>query len=203
MKINVLDLKGNKIETIDFAVESNSSVNSVIRYLRSYLSNQRQGTSAVKTRSMVRGGGKKPWKQKGTGRARAGSIRSPLWVGGGRSHGPSPKSWRSGLPKSAKASSFKFALESVLNNEALSFVDFASFEKVSSKNANQFVVDASFDKDTILLVHNNNDILSKSFRNLKNTSVVDIKSLNTHDLVRASKVIVEKEAVEMLKEKTK
>ena len=203
MKINVLDLKGNKLEAIELSVKTGGSIDGALRYLRVFLSNQRQGTSAVKTRAMVSGGGKKPWKQKGTGRARAGSTRSPLWVGGGRAHGPMPKSWRLSIPRSLKASTFNFALNTLIENGSVSFVDFSSLDKVSTKNAFQFVKDASFENEKLVLVHNNNDIVIKSFRNLKNIEIVDVKTVNSFNLVSASKVIIDKEAAELLKEKLK
>lgn len=203
MKINVLDLKGNKLETVELAVKSENSIDSALRYLRVFLTNQRQGTSSTKTRREVSGGGKKPWKQKGTGRARAGSTRSPLWVGGGRSHGPKPKSWRLSLPKSLKISAFGYALNSLIENENVSFVDFSSLDKVSAKNAQKFMNDASLDNHKLVLVHNNNDMVVKSFRNLKNINIVDVKSVNSFDLISASKVIVDKEAAELLKERVK
>lgn len=203
MKIKVLDIKGKNIETIDLAVKKEGSMESALRYIRVFLSNQRQGTSSTKTRREVSGGGKKPWKQKGTGRARAGSIRSPLWVGGGISHGPKPKSWKLQLTKNIKLGSWAFALNNLANNDSLVAVDFSSINKPSSKIAQEFVKETKFDPEKLLIVHQNNDIVFRSFRNIKNAKVMDFKSVSTFDLLSASKVIVDKESIDSLKEKLK
>jgi large subunit ribosomal protein L4 len=203
MKINVLDLKGKNIETIDLNPKKEGSIDNVLRYIRVFFSNQRQGTSSTKTRREVSGGGKKPWKQKGTGRARAGSTRSPLWVGGGVSHGPKPKSWRLSLPKTVKSEAFAVVVKNYANNENLMVVDFSDLKKASTKSAQTFMSEASLNDQKVLLVHQNNEIVSKSFRNLRNTTVIDIKSLNTFDIVSASKVVFDKESLEVLKEKIK
>ena len=118
MKITVTDEKGKKIEDIEldkvvFGQEPNDDL--LLQYLHIYKSNQRQGTSSAKTRSEVSGGGKKPWKQKGTGRARAGSIRSPIWRHGGVAHGPKPKSWNLKMPKKMKKRAMQCALTSKYN----------------------------------------------------------------------------------------
>ena len=152
---------------------------------------------------MVRGGGKKPWKQKGSGRARAGSSRSPLWVGGGVSHGPMPKSWRLSLPRSVKLGSFAYAVSQHAKNETLMFVDFSSLKKAATKPAFEFMSGASLEKEKVLIIHQSNDVLSKSFRNIKNTKILDFKSVNTFDLLNVSKVVIDKEAVESLKERLK
>ena len=203
MKIKVLDIKGNNIDNVDLKLVMGGSIQSALKYIRVFLSNQRQGTSATKTRAMVRGGGKKPWKQKGSGRARAGSSRSPLWVGGGVSHGPMPKSWRLSLPRSVKLGSFAYAVSQHAKNETLMFADFSSLKKAATKPAFEFMSGASLEKEKVLIIHQSNDVLSKSFRNIKNTKILDFKSVNTFDLLNVSKVVIDKEAVESLKERLK
>ena len=203
MKIKVLDIKGNNIDNVEIKLVMGGSIQNALKYIRVFLSNQRQGTSATKTRAMVRGGGKKPWKQKGSGRARAGSSRSPLWVGGGVSHGPMPKSWRLSLPKSVKLGSFAYAVSQHAKNETLMFADFSSLKKAATKPAFEFMSGASLEKEKVLIIHQSNDVLSKSFRNIKNTKILDFKSVNTFDLLNVSKVVIDKEAVESLKERLK
>ena len=203
MKIKVLDIKGNNIDNVDLKLVMGGSIQNALKYIRVFLSNQRQGTSATKTRAMVRGGGKKPWKQKGSGRARAGSSRSPLWVGGGVSHGPMPKSWRLSLPRSVKLGSFAYAVSQHAKNETLMFADFSSLKKAATKPAFEFMSGASLEKEKVLIIHQSNDVLSKSFRNIKNTKILDFKSVNTFDLLNVSKVVIDKEAVESLKERLK
>ena len=136
LKVDVLNMDGKKVEDIElnengFGVEVNDVV--VHTALVNYLANQRQGTQSTKTRSEVSGGGKKPWKQKGTGRARQGSIRAPQWIKGGIALGPKPRSYRYSIPKKVKQLAFKSVLTSKLQEGKLVVLDKLNLDEIKTK----------------------------------------------------------------------
>ncbi len=170
-----------------------------MQYLRVHSFNSRQGTSKVKTRSEVRGGGKKPWKQKGTGRARAGSSRSPLWVGGGVVHGPQPKNWAKKITQKMRSKAFKNSISVKLSDDSfLGLICPGKDKKISTKSASEFLKSIKIENGNILIIHSGNDYLYKSFRNLKSVKLVDVGELSTYDILSAAKAIVEKSALEKL-----
>ncbi len=198
MKVKVLDLEGKLQEELnieEFEKDYVPNADHIARFIRVFQTNQRQGTSKTKKRSEVRGGGKKPWKQKGTGRARAGSSRSPLWVGGGTSNGPKPKSWTIRSTKELKLSALKSALALKIADGTLNLVDWKNeFEKASSKKAS--ALSNKFEGRT-LVVHDARTAF-QSFRNLKNTQVATVKDVNAYDITRNAQVIFEKGAFQSL-----
>src|SRR3989344_2069599 len=142
MKIDVLDIKGKKVDEITlkkeiFGIEPNETV--LAQYVRVYRTNQRQGTSSTLNRGEVSGGGKKPWKQKGTGRARVGSTRNPIWVHGGVAHGPKPKDWTLKLPKKVKRLALISALSSAVEKKKLTVLDKIEIESPKSKLVSEIV----------------------------------------------------------------
>lgn len=198
MKIDVINLKGEKIEQIDlkdsvFGFEPNLEV--LKQYIRVFRTNQRQGTSSTKTRSEVSGGGAKPWRQKGTGRARHGSNRSPIWVGGGVAHGPKPKSWRLSISKSMKDNALKSALSIKMKDKKIIVLENVKIEKPSTKDFSKALEKIKINGKTSIVWTGECDNLIKSSRNLPQISLVNAESLGAYDVVKASSMIFLKDAI--------
>ncbi len=202
MNLPVLDIKAKKISEIEVNDSVfNSRVNDKVlaQYIYVYLSNQRESNAQTKDRSQVRGGGKKPWKQKGTGRARVGSIRSPIWKGGGVTFGPTNNTnWKRKLTKSFKASAFRNAF-SKLNKEGLiNIVDSFEIKEPSTKEAIDIQKNFENPKKITIITSKKNENLMKSFSNIKKTNVVMVTEVNVYDLLNGGKVLVEKEALDYI-----
>ena len=165
-------------------------------YSKAYLANLRAGTAHTKTRSDVKGGGKKPWRQKGTGRARAGSITSPVFVGGGVAHGPkNTKNWSQKLNKKQKAVALKFALNEKAENEALFVVDTIKIESGKTKDAVAFLNQIN-QRDYLVVVDTLDEKTFLAFRNVKNAYVIEVDELNACDTASFYSVVFEKSAFE-------
>ena len=198
MKIDVINLKGEKVEKIDlsdevFGFEPNKEV--LKQYIRVYQANQRQGTSSTKTRSEVSGGGVKPWRQKGTGRARHGSIRSPIWVGGGVAHGPKPKSWRLSLNKSIKKNALKSALSQRMSEKKIIVLDNVKIDKPSTKDLIGALKKLKVEGKTLLVWIGESENLIKSVRNIPGIFLVNAGSLGAFDVMKTQNTIFLKDAV--------
>ncbi len=166
-----------------------------------YLANQRQGTHATKTRGMVRGGGKKPWRQKHTGRARHGSIRSPLWKGGGVVFGPQPRDYSYKLPKKQKRVALKVALSAKLKDGELTVVDSLSFERPRTKEMVAFLKGLNLDKSSVLIVTEDKDEnVFLSARNIPGVDVMRAQDLNTYELLVHQNVVITKDALKKIQE---
>lgn len=170
------------------------------------LNNQRRGTAKVKTRSEVRGGGTKPWVQKGTGRARAGSIRSPLWVGGGISHGPQPRSYKSDLPKKARG----LALLQSINakqNEVIVIKDLPKIENAKTKNLVNVIKSSSWDKYPLLIIasskEGNFSELVRASRNIPYVVVKECDFVGVFDILKANHLVITEEALNWIKGRIK
>jgi len=167
-----------------------------------YLANQRQGTHQSKTRAMVSGGGKKPWRQKGTGRARAGSIRSIIWRGGGKAFGPHPHRYTMGINQKEKRLARRAALSDKARNNAITLIEDFTINEPKA----QFIADIlkalniNTDDRTILVLKEHSPILWQSCRNIKNLSVRPAYQLCTYDIVRQERIIVQKSAMEHINE---
>lgn len=166
-----------------------------------FLANQRQGTVSTKTRSKVRGGGRKPWRQKGTGRARAGSIRSPIWTGGATVFGPQPRSYRSRLPRKTR----RLALVSAMSQRALegkiAVVDGFTFEAPRTKVVADFVKAAGFEGNKVCFITlNTEEAAVKSCSNIPGVSILTQSTLNVYDLMNADMLVFTSEALEGVKE---
>lgn len=192
-----------KLSDAVFGAELNESL--IHSAVRNYLANARQGTAKAKTRGNVRGGGKKPWKQKGTGRARVASIRSPLWRGGGRVHGPLPKDWSYNLPKKMRRGAIRSALSERLREENIVVLDEIVLDDRKTKGFVAFMDSlglAENGKQTKTLIvdslDNNNLILSS--RNVQKTKVVNSYGVNVYDLIYHEKIVFSKAAIEELNE---
>lgn len=204
-KVAVYDMTGKQtgeeIELMDyvFGVEFNEAV--VHQAVVMQQANERQGTHATKTRGMVRGGGRKPWKQKGTGRARAGSVRSPLWVGGGTVFGPAPRSHAKDMPRKARRLAIRCALSAKVAEGALVVVDNLTFDAPKTKDAvallNGF---EAVDKKTLIITDGENENVEKSSRNIEKVKALSNDCLNVYDILNAEKVLLAKDAVARIEE---
>lgn len=204
MKIDVLNLKGEKIEEIElnkevFGYEPNSEV--VKQYVRVYRTNQRQGTSSTKTRSEVSGGGAKPWRQKGTGRARHGSNRSPIWVHGGVAHGPKAKSWSLSLPKAMKNIALKSVLSDRFKEGKILVVDKIEIDKPKTKEFSASLKKLKVDGKLLFVLSGESTNIVKSSRNLPNVSLVKVGSLGAYDALNSPSIIFMKEAILKIQER--
>ena len=204
MKLDIIKLDGSKVSdfTADksvFGIKPNLGV--VRQAVLAELTNMRQGTHATKNRALVNGGGRKPWKQKGRGVARAGTIRSPLWKGGGAIFGPEPHAYNHKLPKKLS----QLARRSILSSKASegNLVIVEDFELDSHKTADFVRILVALElqnKKVTLLVTGLADNLDKAVRNLKNVYLVDAKKVSTYDLIDCEVLVIEKASVSILTE---
>ena len=204
MKLKVLDTKGKTVEDITlnkdvFDAETNDKI--LRQYLRVYQMNQRQGTSSTKTRSEISGGGRKPWPQKGTGRARHGSIRSPIWRTGGISHGPKPKNWSLNLPKKMKKNAIISALSYAASKGKPIIVDKIDIRKPKTKKFVEIIEKLKLGGKILLVLDEKNENVYKSARNIEKVKVSLVDNLNAYDLLNADYIVILKKAVEKLQEK--
>ncbi len=165
--------------------------------VRAYLANQRQGTAAAKTRSDVAGGGRKPWRQKGTGRARAGTIRSPIWAGGGVAFPPIPHSWRQRLPKKVKTLARRSALNDRAENDRVVIADLPEMKSPKTRDLVAFVSAIDVPGKVLLLTDGVNKNLYLSSRNLRAVSVVPFGDESVYDVLWAHTVVIERSALEI------
>lgn len=169
--------------------------------VRAQLASRRSGTAATKTRSQVRGGGRKPWRQKGTGRARAGSTRSPIWVGGATVFGPQPRSYAYRLPRSARKTALRAALAHKLRAQALVVIDDIRFDQPKTKQMVDLLTRLELGDSVLLLLGEADVNVQKSARNLPGVKVLLSPGLNVYDLLRYRKVLATQAAVRQIAER--
>lgn len=195
---NIAGQETGEIELNDsvFGVDYNEAVihQAVVRQM----ANERLGTHATKTRGLVRGGGKKPWKQKGTGRARVGSIRSPLWVGGGTVFGPTPRSHAKDMPRKARQLAVKSALSEKLRANELIIIDAIDFEAPKTKNVVKMLADLHSEGKALIVDGARNTVLSA--RNIPGVKAYAPSGLNIYDIVNTDKLFLTQEAVKKIEE---
>ena len=180
-----------------FKIKPNDDV--IFRAVMSENTNSRQGTSSTKTRSEVSCGGKKPWKQKGRGAARAGTIRSPLWKGGGITHGPKPKNYKYDLPKKMKQLARRSVLSQRIKDKQIIVVDELKFDTPKTKNFLKLMISLGInDKKVAFFPEKNTDVVFKSARNLPNVTIVVSKNASTYDLLDAEVLLFDKEGIKAL-----
>ncbi|MCB0727939.1 MAG: 50S ribosomal protein L4 [Ignavibacteriae bacterium] len=203
MELKVYKLDGSESgETVSlpkevFEIEPNQHL--IYQSVRSYLSNQRQGTHKTKGRSEVRGGGKKPFRQKGTGRARQGTSRSPIMVGGGNIFGPIPHTYKLNIPKKAARLARKSALSFKAKENEIMIIEDFSFEAPKTKDLANILKSLKVDeKKTLLLVAEKNDNVYKSGRNLPKVNVLISDKAATYDLLNNKLILLQKSAVDTL-----
>jgi large subunit ribosomal protein L4 len=197
-EIEVYNIKGQSIGKIELDKEIfNGEVNEPILHqvVRMYEANQRQGTASTKTRSDVRGGGKKPWKQKGTGRARAGTIRSPLWRGGGIVFGPHPRDYSYSVPKSVKRLALISSLNAKLNDNNLVVIDDIKLEKAKTKEFAAVLRNVKADKKPLLVLDDKNETVIRASRNIPNLLLRDYKTLNAYEVLKQQKLVLTQKAL--------
>lgn len=202
-KITLYNMNGTKAGEIElqdsvFGVEYNEAVihQAVVRQLH----NQRLGTHATKTRGMVRGGGKKPWRQKGTGRARVGSIRSPLWVGGGTVFGPQPREYYKAMPRKARRLAVKSALSYKVSNEDIFVIDQIELAKPKTKEVLNLLNNFDIGNEKALIVTEGDAILERCARNIQGVKAMPVTALNIYDIVHYTKLFITKGAVAKIEE---
>ncbi len=204
-KVQVLDTSGKKVsemtvpkEIFAYPVKEHLLYEAVVNYR----ANQRRGTASTKTRSEVRGGGRKPWRQKGTGRARAGSIRSPLWRSGGVTFGPKPRSYYYSLPKKARRNALKSALSMKLAENQLLILKALELKEPKTKEGAKLLKSLKLDS-ALIVDHHKNKNLFLSFRNLPKAKAVDCNSVNVYDVLNHKWLVFTQTAFESLMEKLK
>lgn len=181
-----------------FAIEPNE--NAIYDVVIMQQASLRQGTHKVKGRSEVSGGGRKPWRQKGTGRARQGSIRSPQWVGGGRAFGPTPRSYAYKLPRKVRRLALRSALSNKVAENNFIVVDELAFETPKTKLFQEVLNNLQVENKVLVVINKDNDNAQLSARNLPNVKVVDENNVNAFDLVNSEKVIITKAALSNVEE---
>lgn len=163
------------------------------------LANKRQGTQSAKTRAEVSGGGIKPWRQKGTGRARQGSIRAPQWIHGGMVFAVKPRSYRTSVPKSMRRVAMKSALTSKINDEQMVVLDNLELDAPKTKEIVK-MLNAFNAKKTLIVTAESNENVYKSARNIEGVEILPVNNLNVYDLLKFEKLIITKEAVSKIEE---
>ena len=202
-KVDVYDIAGKKVDTVElkdevFGIEPNEAV--VHSVLVNYLANQRQGTQSTKTRAEVSGGGRKPWRQKGTGRARQGSIRAPQWIKGGIALGPKPRSYKYTVNKKEKRLAIKSCLSSkVLENE-LVVVDSLPLKEIKTKEMVKALNNLKVEGKTLILLPEKNETVQKSARNIEGVKTIVANNINVFDLLKYSNLILPVDTVKKLEE---
>ena len=202
-KLAVLDKTGKKVSDIElkdeiFAIEPNKSAMHLV--VVNYLANQRQGTQSTLTRSEVSGGGKKPWKQKGTGRARQGSTRAPQWTHGGIALGPKPRDYGFDVNKKVRRLAMKSALSSKVAADEMIVVDDFSMDAIKTKEMANILSAVKAGKKTLIVLPEKNDVLYKSPRNIEGTNVSLVNTLNVYDILNCNTIVVLKDAVAKIEE---
>ncbi len=205
MKITVKNLKNDDVGEVEVSEDVfNSEVKSHLLhdFIKMQLANRRRGTASVKERGMVSASGKKPWAQKGTGRARAGASSSPLWRGGGVVFGPIPKKYNSKLTKKVRKSSVKSALSMKLKNGELTVVDDFSVDNHKTKGVVSALAGITSQKDkTLLVIHERNENVFRGSRNIPNLKVILPEGLNVYDLVLCKNFICTQAAIMKIQER--
>jgi large subunit ribosomal protein L4 len=202
-KVNVYNMSGEQVEEIElneniFGIEENEHV--VYEVVKNQLANKRQGTQSVKTRAEVRGGGRKPWRQKGTGRARQGSIRAPHWTGGGVTFAPKPRDYSYKVPKKVRRLAMKSVLSSKVANGELIVVDELNFDTPKTKEMVKVLSNLNSDKKALIVTANSDFNTIKSSSNIPNVATTVVNNLNVYDILKYNSFIITKEALTKVEE---
>lgn len=201
--VKVLDMAGKEVKSMEisneiFGVEPNGAV--LHAAVVNYLANQRQGTQSTLTRTEVRGGGRKPWKQKGTGHARQGSIRAPQWTHGGIALGPKPRDYSYSLNKKVKRLAMKSALSTKLQGEELVVLDKIQVENYKTKTVVDMLKALGADGKTLIVLAGVDDKMIKSASNIPGVKTTQVNTLNVYDILNCKKFIVVEDAVKKIEE---
>ena len=202
-KVDVYDIKGKKVSDVElnenvFGIKPNENI--VHEVLVNYLANQRQGTQSTKTRAEVRGGGRKPWRQKGTGRARQGSIRAPQWIKGGIALGPKPRSYKYSVNKKEKRLAIRSVLSSkVLENE-LTVVDKLELKEIKTKSMVKAFADLKLEGKTLVVLPEKNLNVQASTNNIEGAKTILVNEINVYDLLKYTNLVLPLDTVKKLEE---
>jgi len=202
-KVDLYNMNGQVVGDIElsdnvFGIEVNKDVMHLA--VLNQLANKRQGTQSTKTKSEVRGGGIKPWRQKGTGRARQGSTRSAQWIKGGIVLGPKPRSFKYTLPKKAKRLALKSALSSKVSENEVFVLDKLAFDKIKTKQMVGVLNNLKVDSSVLIVLDNKNEAVEKSARNIAGVKTVLVNTINVFDILKYDKFIITKDAVSKVEE---
>ena len=202
-KVDVYDIKGKKVSDIEladsvFGIEPNENI--VHAVLINYLANQRQGTQSTKTRAEVRGGGRKPWRQKGTGRARQGSIRAPQWIKGGIALGPKPRSYKYTVNKKEKRLAIKSILSSKVLEKELTVVDKLELKEIKTKSMVKALEALKVEGKTLIILPEGNKNVIMSARNIEGVKAIKANNINVFDLLKYNNLILPVDTVKKLEE---
>ena len=202
-KIDVYNIEGKKVSDLElkeeiFGIEPNEAL--VHSVLVNYLANQRQGTQSTKTRSEVRGGGRKPWRQKGTGRARQGSIRAPQWIKGGIALGPKPRSYKYRVNKKEKRLAIKSVLSSKVLENKLTVVDKLELKEIKTKTMVNAIKNLKVEGKALIVIPEKNEMVQKSARNIEGVRTASIDTINIFDLLKYTNLVVTVDTVKKLEE---
>lgn len=202
-KVDLYNMKGEVVGDIQlsdnvFGVDVNKEALHTV--VVNQLANKRQGTQSTKTKSEVRGGGKKPWRQKGTGRARQGSIRSAQWIKGGIVLGPKPRSYRYTLPKKLRRIALKSALTSKVSGNEIFVLDMLALDAIKTKSMVGVLNSLKVDSSALIVVGSNNENVVKSARNIPGVKTASVNTLNVYDILKYDKFIITKDAIEKVEE---
>ena len=202
-KVDVYNMQGKKVSDVElneavFGIEPNENI--VHSVLVNYLANQRQGTQSTKTRAEVRGGGRKPWRQKGTGRARQGSIRAPQWIKGGIALGPKPRSYTYRVNKKEKQLAIRSLLSAkVLDNE-LTVVDKLELTEPKTSVMVKALTDLKVEGKTLIILAERNENVLLSSRNIEGVKTIELNTINVFDLLNCNKLVLPLDTVNKLEE---
>ena len=202
-KVDVYDIKGKKVSDVElseavFGIEPNETI--VHTVLLNYLANQRQGTQSTKTRSEVSGGGKKPWRQKGTGRARQGSIRAPQWIKGGIALGPKPRSYKYRVNKKERRLAIRSILSSKVLEKELTVVDKLELKEIKTKTMVNALKDLKVEGKTLIVLADKNENVLMSARNIEGVKAIVINNINVFDLLKYNNLVLPLDTVKKLEE---
>ena len=202
-KIDVYNVEGKKVSSVElkdeiFGIKPNEKI--VHSVLVNYMANQRQGTASTKTRAEVSGGGRKPWKQKGTGRARQGSIRAPQWIKGGIALGPKPRDYSYTVNKKEKKLAIKSVLSSKVLENNLVVLDNLSFNEIKTKNMVKALENLKVEGKVLVVLPEKNENVQKSARNIEGVKTSLTNTINVYDLLKYNKLILTVDSVKNLEE---
>ena len=202
-KVDVYNIEGKKVSDVElnesiFGIEPNEAI--VHSVLVNYLANQRQGTQSTKTRAEVRGGGRKPWRQKGTGRARQGSIRAPQWIKGGIALGPKPRSYKYTVNKKERRLAIKSLLSSKVLEKELTVVDKLELAEIKTKTMVKALADLKVEGKTLIVLPENNKNVLMSARNIEGVKTITLNNINVFDLLKYNNLVLPLETVKKIEE---
>ncbi len=203
LEMKVVDATNSEVGSVTLPAAFSARVNDAVMFeqVLAQLASRRRGTASTKTRGKVRGGGKKPWRQKGTGRARAGSIRSPLWRGGGTIFGPQPRSYAYRLPRKTRRVALCSALAQKARDGQIVVVDRIEFDEPKTKKMRALLETLGVTGSVLIVLPERDEVVEKSGRNLPGVKVLCVAGLNVYDILRHERLLLVREALDRIEER--